>query len=166
MAITSKPKGESTPRPHNAYEAPSKPTRRAREYSVLKTACLALCGRHPFECCLHWRRKSSNANAFSPKRLTGRRHQQPSACRATTRGHRERNQMRKPLSDRSRSCKIVAGARVLGLWTNAQTDYGPTARLPAWKVLAFQRGRDTGVGQASARWSACRLTPALHWEMT
>ena len=70
MATTSKPKEESTPRPHNAHEAPFNPTRRAREYSVVPTACLAPCTRYPFDCHPHSRKKPGNAKVFAPERLT------------------------------------------------------------------------------------------------
>ena len=43
VATKNKPKETFTPRPLNKYEVPFKPIRCAREYSVLKTACLAPC---------------------------------------------------------------------------------------------------------------------------
>ena len=48
-----KAKGEVLRRPSSKHETPSNPIRRAREYSVLKTACLTPCSKYSLECNLH-----------------------------------------------------------------------------------------------------------------
>src|SRR5260370_4241376 len=80
------------------HESPSNPIRYAREYGVPRTACFALSS-------------TFRLDRVFPKRRSPRGH---ATCRDKTRGHRG-DTRRKPPPHCSRSCRVTAGARVLGL---------------------------------------------------
>ncbi len=150
-------------RPSNKHEVPSNPIRCAREHSVPKTACPAPRSRYSFEYYPSCGRKPGNPTDFATYRSFSKKLREPLASRVTGQGHRER---RTPPSQCARSSRAIAGARLLGLRTHAQTVFRTVARLPAWKTLALSQGRNIGVGRLPLRGIACCLTCGLHLKMT
>ena len=129
------------------HEASFNQIRRAREYSVLKTACPALCSALVSGSI---RSKSSPASQEDVSLLSASSPQESSSSLRTMPriygGHRGRKR-RKPPSDCPRSSQAIAGSCVLGLRTHAKAILGANTMLPAWKVLAFPAGRSAGVGR-------------------
>jgi len=149
-------------RPFSKHETPSNPIRCARDYSVVKTACPAPRSRYSFEYCPSCERKPGNPIDFVAQRSFGERHREPLACRVSGHGHRGRRERRTPSSQCARSSRIIAGTRVLGLRTHAQTFPGAVARLQAWEILALPQARSIGVGRVPLPRIACHLTCGLH----
>ena len=125
-------------RPSNKDEVPSNRIRCAREYSVLKTACLAPRGRYSFEFCPSCGRKPGSSTDFAAQRSFSERLRELPAHRVTERDHSGRRERRTPPSRCARSSRIIAGASVLGLRARAQRS---SKRLPGYRLGKYWRFR-------------------------
>ncbi len=151
-------------RPRNNHEASSNQIRRAREYSVLKTARPALCSAFvsgSIRSVVTGLARCITSIGIIPTRIVNQIAKQ---CRLYGRhGGRKR---RKPPSDCPRSSQAVAGSCALGLWTHAKAILGANTMFPGWKVLALPSGRSVGVGRVPTARLACCLTCGLHSKAT